>query len=449
MEKGPSRNNDVEDCILIETELRYDLQHYLDDFWEKKMSKHLDILAFPLASILTHHLQIAHLQMKSMGQADEFYDPNSFYRSAIEPHEQDNIRHALDILINASRDVLSWLIKNNYDYAHDLIQNWFDSKVPLLKRLAIHGIRESYNLTADEKIEWIINRDLLWAINEMHEIFQLLKDTYQFASENIRLNLLKKIESGYQVKEGENIDEKIRINAVIKALDWLHRADPSCPLVAERFKKMKSKNPEYKEPEYLDLHHWIGSVYGPISPVSVEELLKKDPEQEIDWLLSFKGDDFDGSDRDGLLNVINQAVVQNFDWGMKLLYGLRKKEACSSDVWNRALFGLRDIPMDEGKWGRVLDFLLTSPIKDKACTAITNLLLQHIRKGEGEITSSLLPKAEQLADSVWMTLDLQEETENYTTDDWMSIAINRPGGNLAEFYILRLLQNSFNFTENY
>jgi hypothetical protein len=397
------------------------------------MKQHLDVLAAPLEPMLTHHLQTAHLQLQALGQADEHWDSNSSRRSAIEPHPQDKLPHDIDILIDAARDVLAWLLVNNCSQAQTLIEKWFDSKVPLLKRLAVHGINENSRLTSDEKIGWILSRDLLWARNERHEVFQLLRMVFPGAKTETKSNLLEQAELGYQTK-----NEEVRQYEILKMLDWLRQADPKCADAAKRFKRALSHQPRYKTPEHLDLTHWIGSVHGPISPIAVDELLKKDPEQVLELLQIYQSDIFDGSSYEGLLDAISQACSRDFNWCMNLLGALRSKEMWSSDIWRVAFYGLRESSLNAKQWELVLVFLSDASAAYGNGHAISELLLNGIRKEEGKIPFPILAEAENLADTLWETIASQPGHEEADSQDWLSVSINHPGGKLTEFYIYAL-----------
>lgn len=123
----------------------------------------LDRFAERLEPILVVNLQRAHLLLRASGDANESWDPLSASRSAIEPHEQDFLNTGVDLLVDIARDVLEWKLTQDLESARRTIETWFAYDVPLLKRLAVHGIAESSALSADEKIGWVLQKDLLYA----------------------------------------------------------------------------------------------------------------------------------------------------------------------------------------------------------------------------------------------------------------------------------------------
>lgn len=158
-------------------------EHYcLEEAWNKLFKPNLDVLAEELEPILTAHLMEAHRLLQSTGCADDRVDPMSIRRSAIEPHEQDQYPENVDVLIDAARDVLEWLVANNHDRARAIIEQWAASGVPLLQRLVIHGITVCSYLQQDEKLAWLLGKAFLFARGLKHEVFQLLRTAYPLAS---------------------------------------------------------------------------------------------------------------------------------------------------------------------------------------------------------------------------------------------------------------------------
>lgn len=179
-------------------------EHWLRESWKKVFRPNLEYFALKLEPIVTAYLQRAHNLLLSFEVADELYDQVSFRRSAIEPHEQDRLRRSIDTLIDAARDIIEYLLQNDPNRASGVIEAWSSSGVPILKRLAIHGITESSSLTPDEKISWVLAREWLYALGLKHEVFRLLSIAYPGANEPTRLRLLEQVELGPQGREAEN-----------------------------------------------------------------------------------------------------------------------------------------------------------------------------------------------------------------------------------------------------
>ena len=80
---------------------------------------------------------------------------------------------------------------------------------------------------------------------------------------------------------------------------------------------------------------------------------------------------------------------------------------------------------------------------------IADLLKNGIQKNQDGLPSSCLELAEQIADQVWDTA-IQEPLENESDDfDWLTRAINRPGGKIVEFWIRALAKRRSELGKNW
>ena len=410
----------------------------LRERWERHFKPNLKTFAYKLEPILTNHLQQAHLLLRATGRTNELYDPISVLRPAIEPHEQNHYyKSKLDVLIDAARDIIEYLAINDPAYAQAVITKWAFSDIPLLKRLAIHGIIKikSRHLTSDEKIKWLLNRDRDWlyAPHVKHEVFRLLKIAYPEASENIRKQLLEKAEYRLDAK-----NEKTRQYEAYNLLYWLHKVAPDCSFTTKKFRKIQEAYPEFKPHKYPNFEHYFEAQIGSQSPITVEEILSRHPSEIIGWLLSYQGEEFMGPDRLGLLSTVSQTVAQSFDWGWQLVEVLKGKNEWATDLWPSIIRGWENASLEKDQWGKILTFLKNQSQLYQFSHAIADLLLEGIKKTEGGIPFPLLLEAENIAKRLWDTLERSEEEKSHECKDWLTKAINHSGGKLAEFWLYAL-----------
>ena len=156
---------------------------FIKQAWQEFFQPHFEIFAERLEPILTNHLCHAHLLLQATGKAHGHWDLFSAGRSAIEHDPQDQYGPGIEILIDAARDVIEWMLLQKPDQAQTVIAAWSHSDVPILRRLAIHGMTESALLSADEKLSWIQSRKWLYTPGLRHEVFRLLKHAYPTASD--------------------------------------------------------------------------------------------------------------------------------------------------------------------------------------------------------------------------------------------------------------------------
>lgn len=425
-----------EDAGLIDEEVTIQGKSYwLRETWGSYFQPNLKDFVFLLEHVVVNNLCQAHYLLRSIGKANDRFDPISYMRSAIEPHEQN--RHASNetILIDAARDILECLLMNYPEHAYHLIEYWVDSQIPLLRRLAIHGMSKNMTHSPDEKISWLLDKGLLYRYGIKHEVFHLLKEAYPQANDDYRKRLLEQVELGPQGSDLEGKDEDDRQYSIFNLLSWLHKADPDCKLASSRLKASQEANPKFKPSKYPDLYSWIEEGVGLRSPLTTDELILTDAADAIDFLLCYEGERFIGPDREGLLAVVAEAVSRSFDWSWKLAEALRQSGQKGLDIWASIVDGWQKTSLNEEQWEKVLTLLQNHPLLSELSREVANLIKHGVSEQQASLPLSCLPLAEGIADSIWQHSMTSSERPVQESDDWLSVAINHVGGKVVEIWL--------------
>lgn len=414
-----------------------EMHHYMPQAWTKIFKPHPDIFYLKLLPIVTAHLTQAHQLLKGSGRGDKYDDTSSFNRTAIEEHSQNHLRYHLDPLIDAARDIIEWAGQNETDIAQNTIELWFRSDVPLLRRLAIHGISHLSNYLPDEKADWILDKALLFEYGVKHELYQLLLSIFPALTHQKRSEIVATVQNELEKEAEGDFDAKKRDDyRVFNLLEWLHSADSSCEMVSSILNGLTEKYPDFVKREHVDFDHWIGpTMIGYRSPKSVEEILAMDLEREFDWFLDFKqGSNW--TDRDGLLRAIQQCVVKNFDWSLELVRVLTKRQLFQSDLWWHLIHGWSNSSLTDRQWEAVLTILIRHPDYSHLSEPATFMLSNSLERSSTPIPYKLFSRAYDLSRKI-----LESDTEipqfdvSEGSSDWLGYALNRSGGNLAMFII--------------
>ncbi len=433
---GSSATEQLDMDIAIEGD-----EYYLKKSWNVIFQPNLADFSEKLEPIVTRHLTQAHFLLRAINQANDRRDPVSFLRSTIEPCEEDRYGGKLDIVIDAARNIIEWMLKQQSNRAHAVIETWSASNIPLLRRLAIHGMTESPKIHPNEKIAWILERDWLYISVIRHEVFRLLGEAYPNATEPARVRLLERVDRGPLGEDAKDLDRGTRELMIYDRLVWLGRMAPDCSLVRKRLKSTQEAHPDFKPREHADLHYWTVESEGLRSPLTVEKLLGKSPREVIDWLLAYQGDKFMGPDREDLLITIIEAVGQSFKWSWQLIMVLQKKEEWSSDIWGSVFNGWQKESLTKNQWSKVLTLLTRHSQLYRFARPVADLLEQGVRKRQGELPLSCLPLAEDLAGHLFDACrKALRDKEALDKEDWLSEAINHPGGMIVEFWLQALLR---------
>jgi hypothetical protein len=413
--------------------------YLLKNAWQDFFKPNLSAFAINLEPIVTSHLQKASWMGNAIYRDNENFCFFSDFRPINESSQDasDTHKRDIDILIDAARDILEYLLIKTPDYAHGLIESWNISGIRILRRLAIHGIINSAKLSSDEKIQWLIKNDLIINYYSFEdEIFRLIKNTYLLASNTIRLSLLEEIEN---LHSSEN--PRFQNNLINHEYDYfnllnrLYKLFPECDLLAQRLEKIKKEFPKLELEERSDITY---------VPITTEELLEKNLADidTIDWLLTCDEQVNWSSKRGYLLEEIQKAVIQNFEWSYQLAQAIQERQDWSSDLWREILLGWQRSKFTEEQWELILTFLLEShQLHLLYLDRITDLL--DTRQEQSEIPLSCFSLAKQLANNLWLTCKNYDRRrpDNF---DWIEQAINHPGGKITLFWLQILSREQSN-----
>lgn len=409
----------------------------LNEVWTKHLKPNLVAIAQPLLAGITRRLEIIHHGLLAWDKANHDWDPASWRRAAIEPHKHDEYPEAIDVLINAARDALDWFAANQPTLLKAWIERLIGSDVPLLRRLAIHGMYLHLGQSADDKLRWLLDRVGLHQPAEHHETYRLAALAYPEASSAVRQTVIDAVLRFQWPDASDDRAEENTIRVHFDWLDWLQSADASCGLLKAALTPIKAAHPQWRARDYPDLTHWGStSSGGPESPWTVEQLLAKTPFEQMDDLLSFKGKPFEGPDRCGMIAAVREACKQRFSWALQLDEELTTRSLWSSDLWPSVLRGWHDAELTHEEWNTVLQRIARLEVYIERPYDITSLLYQLVRDGGKPFAVELLNHANVVAIEVWRALEQKDAAEEI--NDWLTRAINRPAGILVEFWVKAL-----------
>ena len=405
--------------------------HSVQSVWRKRLKPLLPTVATDLACIITSHLRRAHSILADLGKAGNDWDPISQGRSAIEDHEQDTYKYGFDVLIDFARDTIEFLVVNNISYGNALTYEWSASRVPILQRLAIHGIKMNSTISQDEKLEWLLARDWLYELNLKHEVFQLLATALPQATESVQADVVDRALRGPARSNSKKDDGEVY--EVYNLLYWLSTKAPDCGAAQEAFLKIQRENPQFKPRDHPDLGMWISRFVhvGGVTPQNVDDLLAKKPSEWVDYLMDYRGDELEGPHREGLMNSVRQAA-KTPQWGLGLAHALEKKGVWKADIWEAVLLAWEEAQFTEEQWLEILNTLSRNEIVQGFSIRVSSILWNSAEKNR--IPANLIGNAEVVAERVWQHSD-QDEPEQAHLDDWLFEAINHPAGQLILFWL--------------
>lgn len=407
----------------------------LNEVWTHHIKPHLALVAQPLLSGITRQLEDIHGELAAWDRASREWDPISYGRSAIEPHEQDRYSESVDVLIDAAREALEWIATNSPSLLDAWVETLVTSDVPLLRRLAIHAITVHPSKSADERLNWLLARVGLHDLSEHHEVHRAVALSYTVAGGATRQAVVDTVLAHQLPTSDDWTAEQRTARSHFDWLSWLLYAKPNCDIAKTALAPIIANFPNWRSSDHPDLTHWSGPVnwVGPQSPWSIEQLLDRTPREQLDELMIFEGNRFNGPDRDGLLTTIEEACKKNSGWAFELAGILTERSLWRSDLWPAVLRGLPEAALPLDDWRNLLAVSAKTELLAANGRDVANLLYTIVRDGGKPFALDLLEQANAIALNLWQALEPDQEEDGI--DDWLSRAINRPAGVIVEFWI--------------
>jgi AraC-like DNA-binding protein len=406
--------------------------YHLDQAWREVFEPVLAGQSAQILSIVDRQLRRACTLLTVAGTTRPGWDPVSFGRYTIRPGTGDDLRQPVDVLIDAARNCIEALLAAGGPAGPGYLDTWATSDIPVLQRLALHGWAYRTDVDATAKLAWLRITGWLFEHQLRPEVYHLIAEVLPAAaaaeSDGLVADALTQPVRG---SDDEHI-AYLRFNA----LTWLVQSVPDLSSARSALSEVHAQYPHFEARERPDLFRSpIEVVDVPEQPpMTIDELheqITTDPSSAISTLRQYEPvrDPFDGPSWSDALNLITANVHDHPEDGLTVLEvaGLPSDIVCAIiDGWSAAplnpetavavLHRIRDLDLPT-----VLD-------------SVARLLIGGITDSANATKWHLLPQARELAHTAWAALPQTGERPDGGSD-WLTRAINRPAGHIAEFWI--------------
>jgi hypothetical protein len=403
-------------------------EHWLTEGWAKVFAPVLDQHTAELLGLTTEQIARVYRSLRGI-DPDHTFDPISFSRSAIEPHDQDRHRDSIDVLIDAARDCIETALQNDPPLAERFLTTWAGSSDTILRRLSLHGWRVRTDRTADEKLLWLRQRGWLWDISLQHEVFHLLRDAFVTASEDVARWYVE------AAAEGPASDGQTEVSSYrsFNLLGWLADSAPHLSIAAEAFDEARAANPEYIRREHPDFNRygWSGVVQDalPLTAAELHELVAQNPGEALAGLRKFRTDSpvFEGPTWTGALRSLQACVTAYPADGGTVAQVLAAED---HEFRTSLIYAWDKATLDEALTEQALAIIAgwdPEEVRRPACAMLSN-------GGDPDHPTAWhrFERARQLASALWPTASIDGPIVSGA--DIVMDAINHPAGDLAEFW---------------
>lgn len=419
--------------------------HGLRECWTSLLRPQLERCHPRVAAMLTEWLEGAHGLLSAAGASLALGDSLSRSRSAIEPHAQDARREAIDLVIDAARDLLDFLHANAPTVGDAWIAIWRESQAPLLRRLAIYGLVQRATEQPAEVLDEVLAAGWLRDDALHHETYQLVARAYSAAEEAVRerfvgsaLAQLTSENPNGAVEDSDHLAYR-RYNLLV----WLAQAAPGSQVTVSRLEEAQKAHPDFGPRPYPDRLSWTFTPEGaePKSPISAEELRASPPASQLDFLLDFEGADssWGAPTREGLLHAVEDACNQSFDWSWELAEALRARgELDDRGLWQVVLISWATRVLEPSQWERVLELLDQHRVLDRQRPHAVVPVLEHALQQGSAAPFERLGVVREVAERMALGDHRPEDPNPGPGSRWLDLAFQHPAGRAAEVWIATL-----------
>ena len=283
----------------------YYLQQLLSEGLSELIERDPLKLSTILQSSLEKSIRIEYRHIK--GRLDLSY----IWRAAIEDHPQNYEHYELnDALLVALRNSTEELVKRDTASGITVIKEYLKHKYSIFRRLAIHLLRLNYeNYSAFIK-RFIKNKKLLKETDISHEYYILLRDIFEKLDPFDRkfiIDSIREIKSFDEEAKPEIQEKQIRYHHLEKLYFIENYLEGDDKIYYDQLKD------EFKGEKLRDTAVYHESYTGERSPLTLEEINKKDLIELWDYFRSFRKTrrDFDAPSPEGLARIFAAAVKKN------------------------------------------------------------------------------------------------------------------------------------------
>jgi len=412
----------------FDVEVRGD-SHWLRESWTRALQPNLPSIVHDVLAIAERHLRRAHQLLIAAGAANEHWDPVSFGRSSIASHPQDRHGDKIGFLIDATRDCLELLVATDSPSAKPIIGAWSASGVPILQRLAIHGVAMDGRGHGSDKLAWLLDQGWLFHHLLKHEVFELLASALPLSDDAIVDRLVAEASLGPKDVD----DENSRAYEAFNTLVWINRYSKAAS-ASQAFARAQAAHPAFGIREHPDFNSWMEagfrSVNAPMPVEDFHELLQGDRTAALNKLRELKEAPFsrDNPTWDDVAPLVKQVVQDHPEDGFVLLAG---KDDLDNDLISAVIEGWGSGELADEMAQRAIDRLAALDLSqwgDELARLIGSDGSTQRRSGWHRFGA-----ARELARAI--ASRLADDPMPVDGSNWLEKAINAPGGLLAEFWL--------------
>ena len=423
------------------TEERVKVKHgfFADEYtvrkvWEEHGEKYLEFNPIEILEFGKAHILSIHSVYVNTDKASKEKEPLELVMLPLEEQEDSYREH--DLLVTLCKIVEAACTKigsEEKEFIRTYIKHCIRTESALLRKLGLKLLRKTDCYDSHEKIDLLLNNFSLYAFGEKEQIFNLATSIFDDLSEEEQSRLLNKIREGRQ--EGE---EKSIAYGKYNWGVWLKQKCKPNEQVEKLIAEIKEEY-SYFEPRNrpeLDIEFEPAIWSGDESPKTQDEIFYMEITELIGLLKNYKGSEWRGPSRNGLLISFSNCLKRDFSWSEKILLALLDEFHGKADVWDYFFSGLDKSEFTTEEYIQLLTLIKKEWLVLQQGRNISNILEKCIKQKE---TKEHFKKyREQLHENSLYIWNNRKMGEGYETLDLMNRCINCTTGLITSCWIKML-----------
>ncbi|WP_197464252.1 SIR2 family protein [Microbacterium sp. TNHR37B] len=407
--------------------------------WEQVSEEGLEI-ADTVLQIAEQALTDAYELLRAF-DPERTFDPWSFRRSAIEPHEQDRFSDEEGTIIDMLRDSALRARSSS----SDLSARWLSSPYALFRRLGLHLIAESPHLSGDEKCATVLG-GLLYDPEAKHELFRLLQLVAPDLSPDSRQRLLASVLAGPPNDDPvEGVDARPRRRAIFDRAEWLSRyAESPWPELDAAISDIRRDEPDMGVRTHPDLDHYMTSgTWGGKMPLTVDEFLTRVREDgarasvQSLLVLDYSERNFDDPTWEDACKLVREAAAAQPSVGLQLLPEVMLAPfARHHDLLGAIMHGWSQSSVLLESINDLVGALEEQSVRPELARPVSEVLNSVSKPAEGDLVPLAMEKLDALAVELW-----EMHAPEFDPGGWSDLlmrGLNTWPGILAQYWLNRV-----------
>ena len=403
----------------------------LDNFWSEHLHLNRHRCAENLLSLSFNYLHEHHRIASVASESSNRLYKASFFRRAIEDHDQNLTRVTIDVFIDVCRDSLIFLAENEPEKAEKWCALLISTSSPLLIRLGIHTISQYSKIGPDQRINWILDFVDLHDPLLHHELFVALQSLYHQLNEQTRERVIE------SVKEYE-ADNNLELAALVH-FDWLSMLSESnlnCELSSREFEKVKTEYPNFEISEHPEFNaYFTYSRQFDTQAAVLQKRINSEPiEKWIEELPSSGNFLFDPIYSSEVPAILIQKASEDTNWGIQLADALISTKNFNHLIWEPLVDAWSQQQLVIVELVKIQEFLIHEEILESIPKHVAKFLFS-LDKKLFEFNCGGWSQIHDLAQKLWENHQPDRDYIFGYSVSIFTIAVIHPAGILTQFWL--------------